>query len=159
MNDLREKEVDVKITAAALATVCLLMLLPSRSAGQDPLPDPCGLVSQADVEQIVGKIKGQPKSSRNDPSRVCEYELADGQDVLDVWVSPARTFDRARKDLQNPTAVPEIAPEALLHRNERFEQMQLLAKKGTLAILVTLNLTPGADAKVKSIARKALSRL
>lgn len=121
--------------------------------------DPCTLVARGDIEQVVGRLKGSPKSSRNGRARVCEYEAANGTDFLDVWLYPSSNLDRFRKDAPNPVTVTGIGDEAFLVHNARFEQVQILARKGGTLLQVILTESKGAEDKVKAIARKAIARM
>jgi hypothetical protein len=120
--------------------------------------DPCTLVATAEVEAVVGKLKGSPRSSQNGRARVCDYEAANGTDYLSVWLYPSSDLDRFRKDALNPTTVTGIGEDAFVAHNTRFEIVQLLAKKGRALLQVMLTDTTGAEEKVKAIARKAIAR-
>jgi hypothetical protein len=50
--------------------------------------------------------------------------------------------------------------EAFMYHSTRYiDEMQLFARKGNVTLEVALTQSPGAGERVKSIARKALSRL
>ena len=121
--------------------------------------DPCTVVAKSDLEQIVGKLKGTPKSSRNGRARVCAYEGANGTDFLDIWLYPSNNLERFRKDAPNPVTVSGIGDEAFLAHNTRFEQVQIIARKGSTLLQVILTESKGAEDKVKAIARKAIAGL
>lgn len=147
-----------------IAVLLLALLLPrsplsSLSPQGEITLDPCTLVAKADVEQIVGKMKGNPKSQQNGRARVCQYEAANGTDFLDVWLYPSNNLERFRKDAPNPTSVSGIGQEAFVAHNTRFEQVQLLARKGNTLLQVVLTDSKSAEDKVKAIARKAIERL
>lgn len=131
-----------------------------------PSIDPCTLVSKADVEQIVGKLKTDPKSWRDGRAWFCGYEFANGRDSLNVMLYPASGLDRIRQELKDRQELNNVQPlnnlgfDAFIYHSTRYiDEMQLFARKGSVTLEVTLTQSPGADERVKSIARKALSRL
>jgi hypothetical protein len=138
-----------------IATILLLGVFFAQS---EITVDPCTLVARADIEQLVGTLKGSPRSSRNGRAAVCQYEAANGTD-LSVWLYPSNSLERFRKDATNPTAVSGIGQEAFVAHNTRYELVQLLARKGSTLLQVMLTESTGAEQKVKAIARKAIERM
>lgn len=56
-------------TIACLA-VCLMLASTSVMAADESSVDPCTLVTTAEVEQIIGKLKGNPTSNREERDKV-----------------------------------------------------------------------------------------
>jgi hypothetical protein len=123
------------------------------------LADPCTLVSRADIEIMIGQLKGNPRSGRNEPARVCEYAIAGGSDYLEIYLYPSSNLDRFRKDLEAVTPVAGIGQDAFVYHNKRFEQVHLLARKGGVLLQVILTDSKSAEETVKTIARKAIERI
>ena len=122
------------------------------------IPDPCKLITPAELEQIVGPLKGTPKPGG--PGEVaCEYtpakapawirvSLADGE--LNYW--------KSRNGGKNPVSLPEFGSGAFV--NPDFEgSADLYSKKGSLILRISLPKGPNAVNTAKAIARKALPRL
>ncbi len=122
------------------------------------IPDPCKLITAAELQQIVGPLKGAPKPGG--PGEVaCEYtpvkapawirvSLADGE--LNYW--------KSRNGGKNPVSLPEFGSGAFV--NPDFEgSADLYAKKGSLILRITLPKGPTAVDTAKTIAKKALPRL
>jgi hypothetical protein len=133
----------------------------SMSASAAPaIPDPCKLITTAELEQIVGRLKGAPKAGDIASGDVsCEYapvkapswiniRLHDGD--LSAW--------RQRNGGKNSLSLPEFGKDAFV--NPDFEgSADLYAKKGGLILRVSVPNGPGAVDMGKAIARLALPRL
>jgi hypothetical protein len=130
--------------------------LPMQAAAA--IPDPCKLITAAELEQITGPLKGVPKPGG--PGEVaCEYtpvkapawirvSLADGE--LNYW--------KTRNGGKNPVSVPEFGSGAFV--NPDFEgSADLYAKKGSFILRISLPKGPTAVDTAKAIAKKALPRL
>ena len=122
------------------------------------IPDPCKLITAAELEQIAGPLKGAPKPGG--PGEIaCEYtpvkapawirvSLADGE--LNYW--------KSRNGGKNPVSLPEFGSGAFV--NPDFEgSADLYAKKGSLILRISLPKGPTAVDTAKAIAKKALPRL
>jgi len=143
-----------------LTLLVLGVLCGSRGAfAADPAADPCSLLTRAEVEQTIGKLRAQPKQNVIDRARMCDYELTDDSVGLSVWLLPAAGLDRARKEYPELTAVRELGGEAFIHRNERFDLLELFARKGNATLQMSVPTATGDAAKLQALARKALARL
>jgi hypothetical protein len=124
------------------------------------IPDPCKLITAAELEQIAGPLKGVPKPGDIAAGDIsCEYtpvktpawisiRLHDGE--LNYW--------KGRNGGKNPVPLPEFGKDAFV--NTDFEgSTDLYAKKGSLILRVTMPKGPMAVDTVKAIAKKALARL
>src|SRR5262245_57727154 len=100
------------LPASVACAVCASLSLASAAAhADDPTVDPCSLLTKAEVEQSVGKLKAAPKSGRNDRLLTCEYQFANDKNELLVWVMPATAMDRARKQFKDLTPVKGLGEE------------------------------------------------
>jgi hypothetical protein len=146
-----------RYVAVALLVSCAIVA--RMDAWQSaPALDPCTLVSVADVEAIVGKLKGAPRSETNERARSCSFAFA-GSDEMEMWVYPVDGLDRARRLYKDLIAVTDVGAEAYMRRNPSIEWLELYARKGTVSIQVTMKSAPGDTDKVKALARKALEKL
>jgi hypothetical protein len=142
--------------------VCVTVCWVAVSAGampDDPSVDPCTLVSKAEVEHIIGRLKGNPAFSQVERARLCNYEFTDDKNALELWVFPASGLERARTRFKDLSPVTGLGHEALMRRNKDVQYIELFVKKGTVTLEVTMKELPGDEEKVKTIARKALTRL
>ena len=58
-----------------------------------------------ELEQVIGKLNGSPKTDKEGGVPRCAYEFANGKDAMEVWVFPGDAIDRARKRAKNPVVV------------------------------------------------------
>ena len=119
-------------------------------------PNPCSLVTVAEMQQLVGKLAGTPKVSDGNN---CSYEPANGPSFVDVELHDGKLSDwKQLNGGKNPVAVPEFGPDAFV--NLDFQGWSdLYVKKGNLVLRVTMPKGPQSVDTVKAIARKALTRL
>ncbi len=140
------------------ASLCLysaLIAQPSLAA----LPDPCSLLTTAEVEQVVGKLKGPPSSDKEGAASWCNYEFANGKDAMEVWVFPSEAIGRGRTISKNPVTVRGLGDEAFMDRGMHgLNYVNLYVKKGGTTINVSIQETAGDEEKVKALAQKALRR-
>jgi len=122
-------------------------------------PAPCSLVTTAEVEQVIGKLKGQPEASKEGEAAWCNYEFANGNDAMEIWVFPADAIDRARKIAKKPVVVKGLGNEALMDRGAfGLDYVDLYIKKGNITIKLALRETAGDEEKLKTLAKKAVGR-
>jgi len=142
-----------------LVAIGCLMLGAGRALAADPTTDPCSLLTPAEVEHAIGKLRATPKQNVIDRARMCDYELANDSVGLSVWLLPAVGLDRARKEYPELTVVKGLGSEALIHRNERFGLIELFARKGSATLQMSVPLATGDASKLQALAGKALARL
>ena len=97
----------IRITSCRIVTT-LAICLGSVAMGSVTLaapPEPCSLLTAAEIEQVVGKLNGSPKTDKEGGVPRCAYEFANGKDAMEVWVFPGDAIDRARKRAKNPVVV------------------------------------------------------
>ena len=66
------------------------------------------------MEQIVGKLKADPKSETEGEARWCHYPFVNNKDAMELWVFPADGLERARKLAKNATALKGVGEELIL---------------------------------------------
>ncbi|MEQ1516222.1 MAG: hypothetical protein ABL931_07010 [Usitatibacteraceae bacterium] len=131
------------------------------AAGAAPaIPNPCKLVTQAEMQELVGPLGGAPKAT--DPSSgeiTCSFTPAKGPSFVDISLHDGDIAAwKKRHGGKNPSALPEFGSGAFV--NPDFEgYADLYAKKGNLILRVTMPKSPKAVDIVKAIATKALPRL
>ena len=79
-------------------------------------PAPCSLLTTAEVEQVVGKLKGTPRIEKLGDTAQGIYEFANTTSESDIWLGTADSLAPARKRAKQPVAVNGIDDEALLDR-------------------------------------------
>lgn len=122
-------------------------------------PAPCSLLTTAEVEQVIGTLKGAPTSDKEGAASWCNYEFANGKDALEVWVFPSEAIGQGRKISKNPVTVKGLGDDAFMDRGMHgLNYVNLYVKKGGTTINVSLQETAGDEAKVKALAQKALRR-
>lgn len=122
-------------------------------------PEPCSLLTTAEVEQVVGKLNGTPKADKEGAANWCDYQFANGKDAMEVWVFPADAIDRAKKKAKKPVAIKGLGDEALMDRGAfGLEYVDLYIKKGVTTVKIAIRETAGDEDKVKALAQKAVGR-
>ena len=149
------------LARTAITIVLALGAFPNPLTATDSVPDPCTLITVAEIEAIVGKLKGPPKSGDAKNGDIsCEFTVAKDLSWVEIRLHDG-SFESIRKRLggKNPTPLPEFGRDAFL--NENFEDLSadLLAKKGDLILRVSIPKGPAAGSQTKAIMRKALPRL
>ena len=134
---------------------------PPLTAQADPtVPDPCKLVTAAEIQQLVGPLKGALKQGDIASGDVsCEYTPASGPAWIEVRLQEGElSYWRERNGGPHAVSLPELGKDAFV--NPDFEgSADLFAKKGNLVLRVSLPQGPKAVETAKAIARKALVRL
>jgi len=125
-----------------------------------PAVDPCKVVTIAEVEQIVGKLKGAPKSDKEGAAAWCNYEFTNDKNAFEVWVFPADGIDRARKQAKKQTVVKGLGDDAFLTRGMHgLDYVDLFIKKGAVTVKLSLKEAAGDEDKLKKLATTAIQRL
>jgi len=139
-------------------SLCFCSMLIARPSLAGP-PAPCSLLTTAEVEQVVGKLKGPPTSDKEGDAAWCNYEFANGKDAMEVWVFPSEAIGRGRTISKNPVTVKGLGDEAFMDRGMHgLNYVNLYVKKGGTTINVSIQETAGDEEKVKALAQKALRR-
>ena len=140
--------------AAILATGSTLV----RAAGATP--DPCKLITQAELEQIAGPLKGVPKAGDTASGDVsCEYKPVKTPSWISIRLHDGElSYWKRRNGGTNPVSLPEFGKDAFVN-SDSDGSTDLYAKKGNLILRVSMPKGPTAVEMVKAIAKKALARL
>jgi hypothetical protein len=147
------------ISAITCAWLYFMLAAGATYAADEPSVDPCSLITKAEVEEIIGKMKGAPISSREERVRICNFEFVNEKDALELWVFPAGGLERARQSIKTQSPVAGLGEGAFMTRNKDIPYIELYLKKGQVTLEVTVKQSPGDEDKVKAVAKKALSRL
>lgn len=156
MNSSRHWLSKMLLSTAAVLTVGSAQLTFAAPA----IPNPCNLITVAEMEQIVGPLKGAAKPGDVASGDVsCEFAPVKGP----RWVS-LRLHDgdlvswKRRNGGRNPLSLPELGKDAFA--NPDFEgSADLYAKKGDFILRVSMPKAADAVDMTKAIAKKALARL
>ena len=149
----RSAGVPALLTAASL---CLTGAAHAASA----IPDPCKLVTVAEMQQIVGPLKGAPEGTDPKSGEIsCGYVPSKGPSFVDIALHDGDLAAwKKRNGGKNPVALPEFGNDAFV--NPDFNDWaDLYAKKGNVVLRVTMPKGPQSIEAVKAIARKALARM
>ena len=125
-----------------------------------PIPDPCSLVTVAEMQQFVGPLSEKPRATDQSSGEItCSYTPASGPSFVNVSLHDGDLAAlRTTADYKNAQALPEFGKDAFVSPNFH-EYADLYAKKGNLIVRVTLPMGPKSVDTAKSIARKALARM
>lgn len=152
--------VTLRCRAIAWTTYILSLSLSTLSFAATPPPlDPCKVVTVEEVEQAIGKLKGTPRIEKLGDTAQCIYEFSNATSELDIWIGTADSLAPARKRAKQPVAVNGIGDEAIMDRG-RIDTwtVELHIRKGKQVLLLMLSDTPGDEAKLKTLAQKAVGR-
>lgn len=140
-------------SVTAILASCTVLVAKAAS----PLPNPCKLVTVAEMEQIVGPLAEAPRVTDEDIT--CSYTPAKGLSFVDVSLHEGDLAAMRRGDSQkSAVSLPDFGKDAFVNPNFH-EYADLYAKKGNLIVRVTVPMGPTSVETVKAIARKALARL
>lgn len=145
---------------SALLALCLLPQIGGFDASAATALEPCSVLTAADIEQVVGRLTGEPKADRVDPAAWCDYQFANGTDALEVWILPANGLEQARKKAKKPVPVKELGNDAFMDRGAHgLDYVDLFIKNNAVTVELSLKETAGDEAKLRALGAKALSRL
>lgn len=148
----------VKLLAGVAAVLCGGSSLVVAAA--PAVPNPCKLITVAEVEKIVGRLEGPPRQGDAASGDVsCEFTPVQGPRWISVSLHDGDLGAwKKRNGGQNPVSLPEFGKGAFV--NADFEgYADLYASKGGLVLNVTLPKGPAAVDMAKAVARVALPRL
>jgi len=150
----------INVRIATFGSLIVLgIILNTVSLAASPAVDPCTILTKAEVEQVIGKLKGAPRGDSEGAARWCNYEFADGKDAFEVWVFPADGIERGRKQAKKPVAVKGLGDDAFLNRGMHgLDYLDLFIKKGAVTVKLSLKESAGDEDKVKALAQKAIAR-
>jgi len=144
-------------------TGALLIATPHGfAAGSRPpgVPDPCTLVTAAELQAIVGALQGAPKpgdAASGDIS--CEYATASGPRWVDIRLHDGDLAAwKRRNGGANPIALPDLGKDAFANA-DADGSADVYAMKGKLILRVSMPKGAQAVEMDKAIAKKALARM
>lgn len=147
-----------RLYLAIAVAPCIVGLVFSLTALAAP-PEPCSLLTTAEVEQVVGKLKGQPQADKEGAAGWCNYEFVSDKDRFEIWVGPGDAFIRMRKDAKNPVSVKGLGDDAFITRGAHdLDYVDLTIKKGAVLLQLALKQTAADEAKLKTLGQKAMGR-
>ena len=148
-------------SAGAPAILAAALLCPAVPAhASPPLPDPCKLITAAEMKQIVGPLKGAPEATDPKSGEIsCGYTPSGGPSFVDIALHDGDlAMWKKRNGGKTPMELPEFGSDAFV--NPDFNGWaDLYAKKGNLILRVTMPKGPQSIEAVRAIARKALARM
>ena len=149
----------MRCTFLKLSLGFLLPLGVSQALAASPKVEPCSILTTAEVEQAVGKLKGIPKADKEGDASWCNYEFANDTDALEVWVFPADAIQRGRKISKKPITVSGFGDEAFMERGmQGLNYVNLFVKKGGTTVKFSIKETSGDENKLKMLAKKGVER-
>ncbi len=124
------------------------------------IPDPCKLITVAEMQKIVGPLKRAPEGTDPKSGEIsCGYVPSKGPDFIDIALHDGDLAAwKKRNGGKNPLALPEFGSDAFVNPDSN-DWADLYAKKGNLILRVTMPKGPQSIETVKAIARKALERM
>ena len=124
-----------------------------------PKVEPCSILTTAEVEQAVGPLKGTPTGDKEGDAAWCNYESANGKDLIEVWVFPADAINRGRKVSKHPVPMKGLGDDAFMDRGMHgINYVNLFIKKGNTTVKLSIRETAGDEEKLKALAQKAVRR-
>lgn len=128
--------------------------------GAPALPDPCKLITVAEMQAIVGPLKGAPKGTDPKSGEIsCGYTPSAGPSFVDIALHDGDLSAwKKRNGGKNPIALPEFGNDAFVNPDSN-DFADLYAKKGSVVLRVTMPKGAKSIEAVKAIARKALARM
>ncbi len=143
-----------------LCVAAFLAAGPPPAAQADPaIPDPCKLVTAAEIQQLVGPLKAAPKQGDIASGDVsCEYAPATGPAWIEVRLQEGElSYWRKRNGRPDAMSLPELGKDAFVNPDSDGSA-DLYARKGNLVLRVSLPTGPTAVDMAKAIAKKALAK-
>lgn len=141
-----------------IALICATLLVHPviRAAAPDEAPDPCALVSKAEVEKIIGELKEAPKADTGlQKEKVCDYTTMTGAWLkVSLYSSERWGMQKGIVSEMNPTPLAALGEEAFTVK--RGTTNEVYVRKGKLILEVSS--TVGAEL-TKKFAESAVKQL
>ena len=123
-------------------------------------PNPCSLLTMAEVEQVDGKLIGAPASETLGDGVRCGYDFADEKNEFEIWTSAASWSKALHKDAKQPVMVSGLGDEAFMDRGKVDpEDVDLYSRKGATLIVLMTRKSPSDEEELKTLGKKAVGRL
>ncbi len=156
MNSSALRSLNSFLRATAVCAGGALLFVQAEAA----VPNPCSLVTAAEMQAIVGPLAGAPRAT--DPASgevTCSFEPVNGPSFVDVSLHDGDLKSwKARNGGKSPVSLPELGADAFVNPSTN-DWVDLFAKKGAVIVRVTLPTGPKSMDMAKAIAKKALARL
>lgn len=131
----------------------------SATLAAPPAIDPCTLLTTAEVEQVVGKLKRAATGESIGNAVTCNYQFANDKDEFEIWASGDYAFATMRKDAKKAVSVKGLGDDAFMDRGAHgLDYVDLYIKKGTTLVKLSLRESAGDEEKLKALGRKAVGR-
>lgn len=148
-----------RVSFMSLSLAVFVWVTATPTAAAPPNVDPCTLLTIAEVEQAVGPLKGKPTGDKEGEAAWCNYEFANGKDLMEVWVFPADAINRGRKVSKNPVPIKGLGDDAFMDRGMHgINYVNLFIKKGATTVKLSIQETAGDEEKLKALGQKAIRR-
>ena len=132
----------------------VLVSLASFSFAQTAEPDPCAIISKAEVTKILGEIKEGPKSKEGlMKEKQCEWTNMSGS-WLSVGVLSADKWGLKKMGANKPVDVQAMGEEA--YSDKRGTDAELYVRKGKLMLEVRTSSGAEVAKKTAEIALKKM---
>jgi hypothetical protein len=149
----------VRRFVAVAVVAAPLLILGSAVRTQAPA-SPCAVVTVAEVEQVIGKIKGSPSPQKEGGASWCNYEFTSGKDAFEVWMLPADGLERRRPKAKSPVAVKGLGEDAFMERGAfGLDYVDLYIRKGKSTVKLSLKQGAGDESKLRTLGQNAAGRL
>jgi hypothetical protein len=147
------------IGRVVLCTIPVMVVCVPTGAAP-PGIDPCTLVTAAEVEQVISKLKGLPKGETLPDTKSCIYEFTNGRDEFEISIGPGDAFARLLKDAKKPMTMSGFGEEAYMERGRRaLGSLEFTMRKGAVLAQLSIRKGVGDEAKLKALAQKAVRRM
>ena len=147
--------------AGAPSILTAALFCPAVPAHATPaLPDPCKLITVAEMKQIVGPLKGAPGATDPKSGEIsCRYAPSGGPRSVDIALHDGDLATwKKRNGGKTPIKLPKFGSDNFV--NPDFNGWaDLNARNGNLILRVTIPKGPQSIEAVRAIARKALARM
>jgi hypothetical protein len=119
-------------------------------------PDPCALVTAAQLEPTFGKLKGAAKPDVGvQKEKECRYENSEGNFlVFRIYPAARWGMQKGMNSENNPTALPGLGDEAYIVKKGTDKEIYILKKDWILEIDSSVD-----SEKLKTIAAVAAAKL
>jgi hypothetical protein len=118
-----------------LSVTLLVAAAPSLFAAEEA-PDPCSLVTAAQLEATFGKLKGPAKPDVGvQKEKECHYENGDGNGlVLRIYSADRWGLAKGINSESNPASLPNLGEEAFLVKKGTDKEIYIRKKAWILEI-------------------------
>ena len=148
-----------RVTHLAMCLWIAVSFAATLAFASPPKVDPCSILTTAEVEQAVGQLKGTPTGDKEGDAAWCNYEFANGKDLMEVWVFPADAINRGRKVSKNPVPIKGLGDDAFMDRGMHgIKYVNLFIRKGGTTVKLSIQETADDEEKLKTLAQKAVGR-